>query len=369
MSAALDFREISTAFAKAAVDPSQWGAAMDVAEAVTGSAGALLFDLNGHLPRIPHSRSTVGSFEAYVRDGWIHRDERYRLIPFLRRKGVTTDLDIFTSEEIDRHPYYQEFLAHFDLRWYAGVKVAAGEDTWCLSLQRSIKQGPFRPEELAALANLSRKLGSFAALSRTLGFARIEATIEAFDASVTPVIMIDRNGRAIRLNRSAELSLGQHLRISNQRLVARDRAAAAALDRSLHILIRSRDSGCSVPPVAIPRIGQRPLLAYMLRLPALSPNALAPCQATIMLVDPDLRRQPPEITLRACFGLTSSEAKLACLISLGETVERSADQLGVCYETARNHLKAIFAKTDTHRQGELVSMLAKMATGPSAEKL
>jgi hypothetical protein len=34
------------------------------------------------------------------------------------------DLDYFSNEEIERHPYYQDFLGRFGLRWSAVVRIA-----------------------------------------------------------------------------------------------------------------------------------------------------------------------------------------------------------------------------------------------------
>jgi DNA-binding CsgD family transcriptional regulator len=42
-------------------------------------------------------------------------------------------------------------------------------------------------------------------------------------------------------------------------------------------------------------------------------------------------------------------------------LETAAIELGVTVETARNHLKAIFNRTGTHRQGELVALLNKLS--------
>lgn len=364
MGAAFDLQAIGAAFAEAAVNPSRWDAAMDAVEQATGSVGALLFDINGHLPRIPRSRQTAPAHDAYVRDGWMYRDERYRLAPFFLRRGVATDLDLFKPGDIDKHPYYQEFLAPFGLRWCALVKVAAGDVLWSLSLQRSIAQGPFSPGELAELAKLSVQLASTAALSQAIGLARVEAASDALDASGTAVVMMDRSGKVIRTNCAAEQLLGPDLQVSNSRLVSAHRDATVAIQKSLWELLHAVEPASSTPPVALPRVGRRPLLAYPMRLPAVSPNALAPCQAAVVLLDPDARPRPPEAVLRSCFGLTACEARLARHVSSGEALEAAADELAISYETARNHLKSIFAKTDTHRQAELIALLARVASGP-----
>ncbi|TGT63711.1 helix-turn-helix transcriptional regulator [Mesorhizobium sp. M00.F.Ca.ET.170.01.1.1] len=364
MGAAFDLSAITAALVEAAVDPRCWNAAMEVAAQATGSAGALLFDMRGHLPTVPRNAAMDRAFEAYVRNGWIAKDERYRLAPFLDRRGVTTDFDLLTAEEIGRHPFYQDFLQPLGLHGYVAVKIAAGDSFWALTLQRSAGQGQFLPDELRELARLSAHLGSVAAMVRALGFARAEAASEAFDASGTAVVMMDQGGKVIRTNSAAEQLLGPDLQISNSRLVSTHRDATVAIQKSIWELLHAAEPASSMPPVALPRIGRHPLLAYPMRLPAVSPNALAPCQAAVVLLDPDARPRPPEAVLRSCFGLTASEARLARHVSSGEALESAADELAITYETARNHLKAIFAKTDTHRQGELIALLARIASGP-----
>lgn len=360
MSAQIDFAAIGAAFSQAAVDPTRWNAAMEVAQRATGSAGALLFNIRGHLPGIPHSSSMESSFDVYVRDGWINRDERYRLAPFLVRNGVSSEFDLLTPEQIAKHPYYQEFLAPLGLRWCALVKVAAGEDLWSLSLQRTIEQGPFLPKEIQQLAELSGKLGSVAALARALGFARAEGALDAFSTSGTAAVMLDQRGQVLGVNSAADQLMGRDLQVTSRRLISRDRNATDALDRALQALLWRQAAPASTPPIPLPRTKGRPLFGYLLRLSGVTYNALAPCQAVVVIVDPDKSSQPPEVAFQACFGLTPAEARLARELSSGEELAVAADRLGVCYETARNRLKAIFAKTGTHRQPELVALFSRL---------
>lgn len=116
-------------------------------------------------------------------------------------------------------------------------------------------------------------------------------------------------------------------------------------------------------PVPLPRRDKRPVLAYPVRLGAVSADALAACQALLVLVDPDERPRPPEAALRAGFGLTAAEAKLAMQLAAGEPLESAAERLGIAKETARVQLKAVFAKLDLHRQAELVALLARLLNG------
>jgi hypothetical protein len=50
-----------------------------------------------------------------------------------------------------------------------------------LSLQRSIRQGPFSPAEVKELAVLSRHLAGTAELARAFGSARVDAAMQAFE--------------------------------------------------------------------------------------------------------------------------------------------------------------------------------------------
>ncbi len=66
----------------------------------------------------------------------------------------------------------------------------------------------------------------------------------------------------------------------------------------------------------------------------------------------------PAIDLWARFHLTEAERRVATCISTGISLRDCANKIGVSYETARNQLKAVFAKTGTHQQAELVALRA-----------
>lgn len=64
--------------------------------------------------------------------------------------------------------------------------------------------------------------------------------------------------------------------------------------------------------------------------------------------------------LKLLFGLSEREAQMCELLSLGHTVKDAANQLSIAFETARSHLKAVFEKTGTHRQSELISLFNRL---------
>jgi DNA-binding CsgD family transcriptional regulator len=80
----------------------------------------------------------------------------------------------------------------------------------------------------------------------------------------------------------------------------------------------------------------------------------------LILSDLTARPGPDPAVLRQLFGLTRMESRVASIISTGASPEEAAENMGISFETARNHLKAVFAKTGTHRQGELVALLSRL---------
>jgi DNA-binding NarL/FixJ family response regulator len=70
---------------------------------------------------------------------------------------------------------------------------------------------------------------------------------------------------------------------------------------------------------------------------------------------------PSESLLRRLFDLTPAEARLAQALTCGDSLEEVAERLNVKMTTARTQLAAIFAKTHTSRQAQLVAILSRLA--------
>jgi len=71
-----------------------------------------------------------------------------------------------------------------------------------------------------------------------------------------------------------------------------------------------------------------------------------------------------EASLRSRFMLTPAEVQIALGIAEGKTLAAIAKMRGVAVSTARGQLKSVFVKTGTHRQAELVALLARSRHPP-----
>jgi DNA-binding CsgD family transcriptional regulator len=357
-----NLHKVEEAFSAAAIDPARWTEALECIAAETESTGALLLPVTGD--RIPNAAVTEGlarGAESYFRDGWHLHDQRYHGVPKMCQFGVVDDLDCISADEIKRHPFYQEFLASVGLRWFAGVSMRAGDDIWCVSINRSIVRGPFSVSEKRQLAELSGKLASAGALAQAFGVATSSATLEAFDVSGMAAVLLDRQAQVTRTNRAADRLLRERaVHIVGRRLASGDAAATVALNRALHQLLWAETGASLMPAVVLPRASQTPILAYPLKLPILSANPVASAQAVVVLVDPRAKAVTPEASLKRAFRLTQAEARLASRLASGEALEQICDQFGIAKETGRNQLKSVFAKTGVNRQAELVLVMSRM---------
>jgi len=362
-----DFESLTESFVAAAVDPSRWDAAMDVAAKATSSFGAVLTPVRGLTPALPTSQSMLPTVDAFIRQGWVHRGyERAQAVPALMRRRVACEFDFTTPEAMARSPFYQELLRPHGLQWFAGVRVGDGDEVWCLGIQRAATAGPFSQPELDCLAVLSGSLAGAAKLARAFGFRQIEAAFDACEAGHSAVAMIDRVGEVIRLNSSAERLLGPDLQIVRRRIVSWSRDATQALDCALHNLIWRRSAAACHPPVVLPRQNGRPIVAYPSRLAGGACEGFALAQALIVFVDLAGRSPPIANDLRRVFGLTAAEARLADRLLNEESLETAAASVGITYKTARNQLQAIYQKTDTHGQGQLAALIARLAKPQTA---
>ena len=347
----------------AAVDPAIWPEIMEQISACVGATGAALLQSDIRTPDIPRTAGVDEVINSYFAHGWHTQDVRaVRGVPLLvSGKKVVSDQDIVTTEEIRQSVFFNELLMPHGFKWWAVVGFWAGTALWGLALQRSAREGPFEASDKRTLAQFSSYLTATATLSKAVGRAVILGATNTLQLIKEPALVLDRQGFVIDMNQDAAQVFDNEIRVANRRLVFRDQRAMSSLNRLLDQLRTTPDTGAlPVAHIVVQRLTKRPLLIRVLpvdgaaRTPFLGARALLVCS--------DLSRksgQQPSV-LSEAFGLSPAEAKLASLVAAGISPEQAAEALGIARETARNQLKSVFAKTATHRQGELVALLSRL---------
>ena len=192
--------------------------------------------------------------------------------------------------------------------------------------------------------------------------ARVEAALEAFEICGQAALAVGSLGEVLCANLLVEALLGPDLAIAGGRLVSRSKSAAAALNKAFSQMHNGEtDPPPRVSPVLLPRAERRPIVACPLRLATLGDDRTLPCVIIVILIDPEARMRPSTARLRTCFGLTAAEARMAIHLMSGKPLGAVARDLRVSKQTVRTQLKALFEKTDVHRQAELLTLLATIA--------
>jgi DNA-binding CsgD family transcriptional regulator len=214
-----------------------------------------------------------------------------------------------------------------------------------------------RAEEERILASFTRRLIEIAAVAGGRGSGTSPAA--ALNAMRLPAIALDQHGFVADVNAAADAVFDQNIKIKDKRLFIRDPGARTLLKDAIDQL---KDLPRLAPfdPVIVPRTDKLPVIVRIWPFdgPAHSPGQEVRSLLTLNALGP--RPGPPAAILAKTFRLTPSEAKLACIIARGAPPGIAARELKISRETARNQLKSVFAKTDTHRQSELVALLLQV---------
>jgi DNA-binding CsgD family transcriptional regulator len=344
-----------------ALDPSRWPDFLsDICESVAAT-GAVLFQSDVRTPDVPRTPSLDEFLKVYFQSSLNAEDVRAaRGVPkLLAGAAVVIDQDLVTPEEMRADPMYNELLAH-NFQWFAVVGFWAGRALWGLSIQRTTADGPFEESDKQALALLSDRLTEVSTLSTAVGRIALSSATNAMDLVNQAAIAVDRFGFVLTANAAALTLFDDDLHIRSRRLFVADPRAKNALQILLDHMRTTPDTApLRREPFAVRRREKAPVVVRVLpvhpaaRSPFLGARALLTfsCAETKAALDSSLVK---------AFGLTPAEARLAALIAEGRSPGEAAEKLGVAYATVRNQLKAVFAKTDTRRQSELVALLARL---------
>jgi DNA-binding CsgD family transcriptional regulator len=171
-------------------------------------------------------------------------------------------------------------------------------------------------------------------------------------------LVIDEQGQVLITNPVAErtLAASDGLALVRGNLIASGTNKTALRD-ALRRLFDREDTSAS-ETLQLPRSDDR-YWNLLMRRTATRPGLDESVSRTALLLFRDAGgpREVSEELLMELFGLTRAEAALAARLVQGESLSDAAESLGRSRYTARAQLAAIFAKTDTHRQPQLVSLI------------
>lgn len=346
-------------FVAAASSPQGWSNALQIVAENLGADGATLthgasteFDLRA-------SSALHEIVSEYFFLGAPIDTREHRVKPATRDDFVG-DFDSFTAEEIERDPFYAEFLRPRGFGWHATAALTDGAEPIFLNLKRRWKRGPYQRHELQRISRTLPHLRAATHHARIGLNARSEDQLANLSAAGKGGILLDVHGAVIRWNE--QMQFGDGIALRDGRLVASAGGDQAALDQAIGTALATglaSDLPAAIPCVLRRPSGRRPLILRVSRLFPENPNPVADARALVSVSDPAIARPNQPQLLRALFGLTPREADIAILLEQGRSLAEIADMSRISLAHARQRLKVILHKTDTTRQGELIALLSR----------
>jgi DNA-binding CsgD family transcriptional regulator/PAS domain-containing protein len=279
-----------------------------------------------------------------------------------------TSEELVTSSELRGTEIYQDYCRTnevFHTCWSAFEQtkgIAAG-----LGFIRPENARPFKAKDVDLLKLLNPHLAKAFRLQRILESAAdnnsaLLTGIAQFDFGV---IALDREHRITNLSTPAKQLLDQKdgilIQASHLEAItpAENRRLQEMLNTTNQIWENPHQSPCNTLLLSR-KSGKKPL--QLVVFPFVSSGLLGEDrpQTLVFLSDPSSKPASRAAVLRALYGLTPTESRLADFLLQGFEVREAADHLRNTLETTRFHLKRVLAKTGARRQSELMRLMLSL---------
>lgn len=271
-------------------------------------------------------------------------------------------------------PIYKEFLAPND--WFYGIAAVILKTSTALSVisvARSRAKGKFGQQEYDLLKTILPHLQQAARMHGR--WVRLQTEHRVLSEYMEQF----GQGFALLTNTRHLLFANELLRQSfalGDGLIIRDGKLAASIreqDDELQAAVKVVARGTAPTRLMIRRRNGE--LAYGLLLFPANQTAAVPLGIALpavaaLVVDVQRKASLDEAMLSQLFSFTPAEASLAASIAAGSSLEEIAAERRISIHTVRTHLKRVFTKTGTSRQGELVRLLVSLGStkAPGAVK-
>lgn len=354
----------------AALDPARWPAILrHAARFLPGQAAALISkDLGGN-----------GSGTIYYDDGSM--DPRFQQLYF--QKYVKADpsskahvfaevgvpvstVDFMSHAEFNESRFYREWArpqGFVDFACAVLDKSATGAALF--GVLRHERHGIVDEETLGRMRLIVPHIRRAALIGKAIEQKTAEAATlaDTLDGIAAAMLLVDAKGVITHANVAGRgmLEAGDVVRDSGGRLVPYDAQANQALGEILSS--SGSDQAIGIKGIALPMMARSDerYVAHILPLTSGARRRAGSSYAAVAAVFVQKAaldtRSPLEVIARA-YKLTPTELRVLIAVAEVGGVQEVADALGIAETTVKFHLRSLFEKTNTHRQADLVKVLA-----------
>ncbi|HXE61948.1 MAG TPA: LuxR C-terminal-related transcriptional regulator [Bryobacteraceae bacterium] len=313
------------------------------------------------------TREFSKSYHEYYSRRNIWRDRGKQLF----QPGAVVIASQHTPQNVlTRSEFYNDFLRPAGIGYSMVAIMNRGPEVITgLSVNRTEDRDDFDQNDLEITKLLLPHLSKAAEIQQRC--AMFSAGEMLLNRLANGVIFLTGGGRVAFANRAAERLFGEGDGIvaEDGRLSARCPESEGALQRAIQNAV---NPGLDAPfrsAFFVNRGSSRqPLQAIAFPLRGCArPFYGMPVPAMVLIVtDPERRCSVSGELLEELVGLSHSESRVARLLLEGYSTSEIAAELKIQENTVRAHLKAMFSKTTTRNQSELVAYLLTYGTDPAA---
>lgn len=383
------YDEVVHAIYDAALTPASWPSAIGAVADLCGASSALLFTW-AHAPSnggfaFPHNISQqaleLWALKSMHEDPFVSAALRRNL---MIEGAVLMGDELVSSHELLSTPFYRELWRPAGIAGTFSCIVFDTTDSRKLPTVFSIYHGPEEPRFTSAQSVLLKRIVPH--LSKALGVMfhlrdqqlQVASSLAALDRLPSAVLLLDGTRSVQFANRAALAAIARGNTLAMRRatpgsglgelhVCRRLQAHEAALQRAIGEALTKANA---VAPehfsqaLVIPDETDRPqCVIHVSPLGPGNPFAVAgdTPRVIVFLFDLNLAAAIRPETLCSQFGMTLAEAEAALQVLQGGSVEVMAGRAGVSVNTIKTQLKAVYAKTCTNRQSDLLKLLLALA--------
>jgi DNA-binding CsgD family transcriptional regulator len=321
------------------------------------------------------SCSEPGNWSAVCWYGWKEEEmrtyaQRYAAIDpwgsqHIPEGEIRLSTDLCSQAELEQSTVYREFYGPLGVDYgFGGVILRTDSGASGICGQRGNSQGPYGEREISILRLLMPHLRRAALLHGE--FASTRAQLATFaghlDRYPHPFLLADAECRLLYANAAAReiVTRRDGLTITDGRITLHASGQRKFQEAILEI---TKGHGLPVRHLEARHTSDKaPYQLLVMSVPNLGALPLGTSQpaAAVLVMNGESVLELDAAILHELFALTPAEARVTGRLVLGRRVQEIAHESGVSIETVRSQVRSILSKTNTGRQGELISLVLRM---------
>lgn len=357
---------VSAALARAAARPDHWPDVFDLLGEALGGVGALLevYDRQGVLGVIgPHAPFFDDALiKSYITD-YQSLSPRPSALAGAQLPTVQYDAQLGTEQELDRNPFYADFLPKQGLRYFVSTTLPFADGLrGVVSVQRTPQAGHVGEDEIALLQRLRPALQGMIepSLGSLFDCGRADALSAALPHLAPNGLVLSMTGDVLEVGSVVQSLLplkrrngpsGRGLRLVSPILAALRDGGQQSLRTGANVSIDLSAHTAGTVLMADVRALASPWGQPLRR------RVGATAGMVVLAVSLSTVHADPQVALRERYGLTMRESEVLLALADGLSPKDIAERMDMSLVTVRSHLARLREKTECQSAAQLVSLV------------